>query len=77
MYTGTTKNLAVIGYPIAHSLSPVIQNTALTGAGLDYAYIAVSVVPEELPAAVAGDEFPGLERDDPPQISHYPPAGRN
>ncbi len=54
MYTGTTKNLAVIGYPIAHSLSPVIQNTALTGAGLDYAYIAVSVVPEELPAAVAG-----------------------
>lgn len=54
MYTGATKNLAVIGYPIAHSLSPVIQNTALTEAGLDYAYIAVPVAPEELTAAVAG-----------------------
>lgn len=54
MYTGATKNLAVIGYPIAHSLSPVIQNTALTDAGLDYAYIAIPVAPEKLPAAVAG-----------------------
>lgn len=54
MYTGATKNLAVIGYPIAHSLSPVIQNTALTGAGLDYAYIAIPVAPADLPAAVAG-----------------------
>ncbi len=54
MYTGATKNLAVIGYPIAHSLSPVIQNTALTEAGLDYAYIAIPVSPDSLPAAVAG-----------------------
>ncbi len=54
MYTGTTKNLAVIGWPIAHSLSPVIQNTALTGAGLDYAYIAVPVAPKDLTVAVAG-----------------------
>ncbi|MDO4203851.1 MAG: shikimate dehydrogenase [Selenomonadaceae bacterium] len=54
MYTGATKNLAVIGYPIAHSLSPVIQNTALTEAGLDYAYIAIPVAPEALPSAVAG-----------------------
>lgn len=54
MYTGATKNLAVIGYPIAHSLSPVIQNTALIEAGLDYAYIAVPVAPQDLPAAVEG-----------------------
>lgn len=54
MYTGATKNLAVIGYPIAHSLSPVIQNTALTEAGLDYAYIAIPVAPKDLREAVAG-----------------------
>lgn len=28
-YTGKTKNLGVIGYPIKHSLSPVIQNVAI------------------------------------------------
>lgn len=28
-YTGKTKNLGVIGYPIKHSLSPVIQNAAI------------------------------------------------
>ena len=54
MYTGKTKNLGVIGYPIAHSLSPVLQNAALSEAGLDYAYVALPVQPEQLPAAVEG-----------------------
>ena len=45
MYTGKTKNLGVIGYPIAHSLSPVLQNAALSEAGLDYAYVALPVQP--------------------------------
>ena len=54
MITGTTKNLGVIGWPIAHSLSPVLQNAALRDAGLDYAYVALPVSPKELPAAVEG-----------------------
>ena len=34
VFTGKTKNLGVIGYPIKHSLSPVIQNTAIQEAVL-------------------------------------------
>ena len=30
---GKTKNLAVIGWPIAHSLSPAMQNAAIAAAG--------------------------------------------
>ena len=45
MYTGKTRNLGVMGWPIAHSLSPVLQNAAIEEAGLDYAYVALPVEP--------------------------------
>lgn len=54
MFTGKTTNFGVIGYPIAHSLSPVMQNAGIQAAGLDCAYIAMPVAPESLPQAVAG-----------------------
>ena len=54
MFSGRTKNLAVIGWPIAHSLSPAMQNAALQKAGLDFAYIALPVAPEDLSEAVRG-----------------------
>ena len=54
MLTGKTKNLGVLGWPIAHSLSPVLQNAAIGKAGVDYVYTALPVRPEDLPAAVAG-----------------------
>lgn len=54
MITGRTQNLGVIGWPIGHSLSPVLQNAAIERAGLDYNYTALPVQPEDLPAAVAG-----------------------
>ena len=54
MRTGKTKNLGVIGCPIEHSLSPIIQNAAIEKAGLDYNYIALHVAPENLAAAVNG-----------------------
>ena len=54
MITGTTQNLGVIGWPIAHSLSPVLQNAAIDKSNLDYNYTALPVQPEDLPAAVAG-----------------------
>ncbi len=53
-FTGKTKNLGVIGYPIAHSFSPAMHNAALSAAGLDYAYIAMPVAQEELENAVKG-----------------------
>lgn len=54
MITGATKNLGVIGYPIAHSFSPCMQNAAIAAAGADYAYIALPVAPAALAAAVEG-----------------------
>ena len=54
MFTGKTKNLGVIGNPIVHSLSPVLQNAALACAGLDYAYIAMPVQSSALADAVQG-----------------------
>lgn len=40
---GTTKLLGVIGNPIAHSLSPVIQNVAIDDLNLNYVYVALPV----------------------------------
>lgn len=54
MITGKTKNLGVMGWPIGHSLSPVLQNVALRAARLDYVYVALPVPPEGLSSAVAG-----------------------
>ena len=53
MNTGKTKNLGIIGFPIEHSLSPVLQNAALEAAGLDYTYIAMPVQAEQLGQALA------------------------
>lgn len=52
--SGKTKNLGVIGWPIAHSLSPAMQTAAIRAAGIDYSYIAMPVRSEALPAAVEG-----------------------
>jgi shikimate dehydrogenase len=38
-YENTTRKLAVIGDPVAHSLSPLIHNTMLQALGLDYVYL--------------------------------------
>lgn len=54
MIKGTTTNLGVMGWPIAHSLSPVLQNAAINTANLDYAYLALPVEPNDLASAVAG-----------------------
>ncbi|MCW5936955.1 MAG: shikimate dehydrogenase [Fimbriimonadaceae bacterium] len=45
-------DLAVIGDPIAHSLSPVMQNAALRHAGLSWGYQAVRVPLEEFDEAL-------------------------
>ena len=54
MNTGKTKNLGVMGWPIAHSLSPAMQQAAIEKAGIDYSYVALPVEPEQLPQAVEG-----------------------
>jgi shikimate dehydrogenase len=44
--------LAVLGDPIAHSLSPQMHNAALAASGLDFGYCRLHIHPEELSAAL-------------------------
>lgn len=56
-----TKRVALIGNPIARSLSPVFQNAAFRAAGIDACYELAEVAPDALPSTVAmlrgGDWF--------------------
>ena len=44
------KHLCVIGDPVLHSKSPLIQNTMIGALGLDFDYVCQPVKREELPA---------------------------
>ena len=44
----------VLGWPLEHTLSPVIQNAAARATGLDLVYLAFPTPPEALADAVAG-----------------------
>jgi shikimate dehydrogenase len=58
----STRLCAVIGNPVAHSLSPAIHNRAFQELGLDFVYLAFRV--EDLRSAVSGmralENFRGL-----------------
>jgi shikimate dehydrogenase len=54
MITATTRLVALLGHPVAHSLSPRMQNAAFAARALDWAYVACEVEPDVLPAAVDG-----------------------
>lgn len=54
MIDGQTTLLGVIGWPLGHSLSPVIHNTALRMLGFNYIYVPLPVEPERLAEAVRG-----------------------
>jgi shikimate dehydrogenase len=46
--------VALLGHPVAHSLSPRMQNAAFAALGLDWAYVALDVPPERVEEAVRG-----------------------
>ena len=50
--TARTRLLAVLGWPVTHSLSPVMHNAALREQGLDLVYLALPTPPEELATVV-------------------------
>lgn len=54
MISGTTRAVALLGHPVAHSLSPPMQNAAFAARALDLVYVALDVPPERLAAAVRG-----------------------
>ena len=63
-----TQHVALLGHPVAHSLSPRMQNAAFAALGLDWEYEALDV--EDVVAAVADLQAARLrrrERDDPAQ----------
>ena len=47
-----TATIALIGHPVAHSISPALQQAALDEVGIDARYEAWDVPPDELPQAV-------------------------
>ncbi len=49
-----TRLVALLGHPVAHSLSPRMQNAAFAARGLDWAYVALDVPPDRLADAVRG-----------------------
>jgi shikimate dehydrogenase len=54
MITGTTKLLGVIGHPVEHSLSPMMQNAAISQMGIDYVFVPLPIAPQNLQAALDG-----------------------
>jgi shikimate dehydrogenase len=54
MIGGATTLVALLGKPVAESLSPRMQNAAFAARALDWAYVALEVEPEALREAVAG-----------------------
>jgi shikimate dehydrogenase len=50
----TTRLVALLGHPVEHSLSPLMQNTAFASRALDLAYVAFDVPPARLEGAVRG-----------------------
>ena len=54
MIDGTTKLLGVMGWPVEHSLSPVMQNAAIRAAGINACYVPLPCPPGNLGRAVAG-----------------------
>jgi shikimate dehydrogenase len=51
---GGTNVAGIIGWPVAHSLSPAIHNAAFAEAGLDWVYVPLPVAPQDLREALAG-----------------------
>ena len=54
MIDGATKLVALVGHPVAGSLSPRMQNAAFAARAIDWAYVPLDVEPAGLEAAVAG-----------------------
>jgi shikimate dehydrogenase len=51
---GETRLVGLLGYPVSHSLSPLMQNAAFAARALDWAYVALRVEPARLEPAISG-----------------------
>ena len=58
--TGHTRLTALLGSPVAHSISPLMHNEAFQLLNLNYTYLCFDVNEETLPAAVDGLKACGI-----------------
>lgn len=58
--SGKTRVFGIIGNPIGHSLSPIMQNAAFAASFLDSVYVPFAVKPENLEQAVMGLKVLGV-----------------
>ncbi len=54
MVKGTTRLVGLIGDPVAHSLSPLMHNSAFQAMQMDWAYLPLHVRPANLRDALRG-----------------------
>jgi shikimate dehydrogenase len=54
MIDGNTNLVGLIGWPVGHSLSPVMHNAAFDTFGLNYRYLPLPVPPGQVETAVRG-----------------------
>ena len=57
---GNTRVVCIIGNPVRHSLSPIMQNAAFAASRLDYVYVPFAVSPDNLGRAVIGLKVLGV-----------------
>ena len=58
---GSTNIVGLIGHPVEHSFSPPMHNAAFEELGMDYAYVAFDVEPQNLKSAIEGAKSLGIE----------------
>jgi shikimate dehydrogenase len=56
----STIELAVIGHPIAHSLSPLMHGAAIAALGIDASYRAIDIAPRDLAAEITAMRARGM-----------------
>jgi shikimate dehydrogenase len=58
--TARTGLVGIVGHPVKHSLSPRIHNAAFAAQGVDMAYLAFDVPPDQLAKAMLGMRALGI-----------------
>ena len=58
--TGHTRLTALLGSPVAHSVSPLMHNESFRLLGLDYVYLCFDVKEDTLEEAVRGLRQTGI-----------------